>query len=103
MKTKKEKTEIPENIPIITPEMMKKTAIEIAKRRAGRRESPVKGIKDIKCTSCENDTMSYTQDLTFEVVLAGERIVIPNLTGLKCIFQRIFFVLWKSIKVKKLF
>ncbi len=84
MKTKKEKTEIPENIPIITREMMEKTAIEIAKRRAGRKESPLKGIKDIKCSSCGNDTMSYAQDLTFDVVLAGERIVIPNLTGLKC-------------------
>ena len=84
MKTKKEKTEIPENIPIITQEMMDKTAIEIAKRRAGRKESPVKGIKDIKCPSCGSDTMSYADDLTFEVILAGERIVIPNLTGLKC-------------------
>jgi hypothetical protein len=37
MKTKKQKMEIPENIPIITPEMMKKTAIEIAKRRAGKK------------------------------------------------------------------
>jgi YgiT-type zinc finger domain-containing protein len=84
MKTKKERTEIPENIPIITPEMMEKTAIEIAKNRAGRKESPVKRIKDIKCPSCGSDMMSYAQDLTFEVVLAGERIVIPNLTGLKC-------------------
>ncbi len=84
MKTNKEKIEIPENIPTITPEMMEKTAIEIAKRRAGRKESSVKGIKDIKCSACGNNTMNYAEDLTFEVVLAGERIVIPNLTGLKC-------------------
>lgn len=76
--------EIPENIPIITPEMMEKTAIGIAKRRTGRKESPVKGIKDIKCPSCGTASMSYADELTFEVVLAGERIVIPNLTGLKC-------------------
>src|SRR5574341_2651455 len=87
MKTKKEKIEkieIPENIPNITTEMMEKTAIEIAKRRAGRKESPLKGIKDIKCSLCGNYTMSYAEGLTFEVVLAGERIVIPNLTGLDC-------------------
>lgn len=84
MKTKKEGIEIPDNIPVITPEMMEKTAIEIAKRRADKRESPIKNIKDIMCSSCSSDTMSYSEDLTFEVVLAGERIVIPNLTGLKC-------------------
>lgn len=84
MKTKKEKTEIPENIPIITQEMMDKTAIEIAKRHAGKKESPMKGVKDIKCPSCGNNAMSYADDLTFDVTLSGERIVIPNLTGLKC-------------------
>ncbi len=78
------KTEIPENIPIITPEMMEKTAIEIAKRRDDRKQSPVKGVKDIKCPSCGNSTMSYADDLTFDVTLTGERIVIPNLTGLRC-------------------
>ncbi len=85
MKTRKQKTEIPENIPVITTEMMEKTAIEIAKRRAGRKESPMKGVKDIECPSCGNNTMSYVDDLIFDVTLTGERIVIPNLTGLKCI------------------
>lgn len=84
MKTRKEKAERPENIPVITPEMMEKTAIEIAKRRDGRKQSPVKGIKDINCPSCGNRAMSYADDLTFDVTLTGERIVIPNLTGLKC-------------------
>ncbi len=84
MKTKKEKTEIPENIPIITQEMMDKTAIEIAKRRTDRKESPMTSVKEIKCPSCGNNTMSYSDDLTFEVVLADERIIIPNLTSLKC-------------------
>ncbi len=84
MKTRKEKTEIPEEIPVITQDMMEKTAIEIAKRRTNRKQSPVKGIKDIKCHSCGNNSMSYADDLTFDVTLTGERIVIPNLTGLKC-------------------
>ncbi len=84
MKNRKEKKEIPENIPVITPEMMEKTVIEIAKRRADKKQSPVKGVKDIKCPSCGNNSMSYADDLTFDVTLTGERIIIPNLTGLKC-------------------
>lgn len=84
MKTRKEKTEIPENIPIITDEMMEKTAVEIARRHAGKKESPLEDVKDARCPSCGNDSMSYADDLTFDVTLAGERIVIPNLTGLKC-------------------
>ncbi len=86
MKNKKEKTEMkPENILIITPEMMEKTAIEIAKRRAGKKEPQMEGVKNIECPTCRNSTMSYANDLTFDVILTGERIVIPNLTGLKCI------------------
>lgn len=84
MKTRKEKTEIPENIPVITLEMMEKTAIEVAKRRYDRKQSPMKDVKDIECPSCGNGTMSYADDLTFDVTLTGERIVIPNLTGLRC-------------------
>ena len=84
MKTKKEKTEIPENIPVITSEMMDKTAIEIAKRRGSKKESPLKNVTDLHCSSCDNNSMDYVDDLTFDVTLAGERVVISNLTGLKC-------------------
>ena len=84
MKTMTKKTEIPENIPVITQEMMEKTAIEIAKRRTDRKQSSVKDVKDIECPSCGNSAMSYADDLTFDVTLTGERILIPNLTGLKC-------------------
>jgi len=83
-RTFKEQDMKTKNIPIITPEMMEKTAIEIAKRRSGKKESPMKGVKDIECPSCKNSTMSYADDLTFDVTLTGERMVIPNLTGLKC-------------------
>ncbi|VVB96154.1 Uncharacterised protein [uncultured archaeon] len=48
VKIRKEKIEIPENIPIITREMMEKTTIEIARRRAGKRESQLKGIEDVR-------------------------------------------------------
>ena len=84
MKPVKKNTVISGKIPVITPEMMEKTAIEIYKRRAHKKQSPVKGVKDIKCPSCGNNTMSYADDLTFDVTLTDERIVIPNLTGLKC-------------------
>lgn len=33
--------------------------------------------------SCED--LGYADDLVFEVVLAGEIIVIPNLTGFRCV------------------
>lgn len=86
MKNKKEKIENHEleNIPIITSKMMEKTAIEIAERKAGKDESPMIGVKDIKCPSCGTASMSFLNDLVFDVTLAGERMVIPNLTGLKC-------------------
>jgi hypothetical protein len=72
MKTMTKKIEIPENIPIITQEMMEKTAIEIAKRRGDGKQSPVKGVKDINCPSCGNSAMNYADDLTFDVTLTGE-------------------------------
>ena len=85
MKPDNKKTEIlMEDIPTITPEMMEKTAIEIAKRRAGKTESPVKNVKNIVCPSCENAAMDYADDLVFDITLAGERIVIPNLSGIRC-------------------
>lgn len=83
MKSKKEKIG-ERNIPVITSQMMEKTAIEIAKRKAGKDESPLKGVKDVKCPSCITASMDFLNDLVFDVTLAGERMVIPNLTGLKC-------------------
>lgn len=66
MKTSKKNTEIQEKIPVITLEMMEKT------------------VKDIECPSCRNSTMSYSDDLLFDITFGGKRIVMPNLTGLKC-------------------
>ncbi len=84
MNPKKEDTPPMADIPTITPEMVEETKIEIAKRRAGRRGSPLKDIADATCPVCGSHTVSFVDDLVFEVVLAGERIVIPNLTGLRC-------------------
>ena len=61
MKTPKKNTEILEKIPVITLEMREKTAIEIVKSR----------------TDMKNSTV-------FDITLAGKRIIISNLTGLKC-------------------
>ncbi len=33
---------------------------------AGKKESPMKGVKDIECPSCGNSTTSYADDLTFD-------------------------------------
>ncbi len=72
------------DIPTITTEMVEDTNIEIAKRRAGRRGSPVWNIVDATCPVCGARSVSFADNLIFEVVLTGERIVIPNLTGLRC-------------------
>lgn len=86
MKSKKEKIKEnePGNVPVITSQMMEKTAVKIAKRKAGKDKSPVIGVKDVNCPSCRTPSMGFLNDLVFDVTLAGERMVIPNLTGLKC-------------------
>ncbi|MEA3324633.1 MAG: YgiT-type zinc finger protein [Euryarchaeota archaeon] len=84
MNTKKENPPPMADIPTITPEMEEGTKIEIAKRRAGRHGSPLKNVTYAACPVCGSQTVSFADDLVFEVVLAGERIVIPNLTGLRC-------------------
>jgi len=72
------------DIPTITQEMVTETNIEIAKRRAGRRGSPIENVVDATCHVCGSGSVSFVDDLVFEVVLTGERIVIPNLTGIRC-------------------
>ena len=84
MNPKNEDTPKATDIPIITSEMVEETNIEIARRRAGRHGSPLKNIADATCPVCGSRTVSFANDLVFEVVLTGERIVIPNLTGLRC-------------------
>ena len=84
MNTKKEDTPPMADIPTITPEMVVETKIEILKRRAGRQAPPLNDIADATCSVCGSHAVSFTNDLVFEVVLAGEQIVIPNLTGLRC-------------------
>ncbi len=48
------------------------------------RGSPLKNIADAPCPVCSAPSVSFADNLVFEVVLTGERIVIPNLSGLRC-------------------
>jgi len=68
--------------PVITEEMMKKTAAQLAKRKKKRK--PLKGIKGVTCSICGGNTMDYAEDLVFDCYVLGERIIISNLTGLRC-------------------
>jgi len=72
------------DIPTITPEMVEETNIEIAKRRAGRSGSPLKSIADALCPACGSPSMSFVDDLVFEVVWNGKKTVIHELSGLRC-------------------
>lgn len=67
-------------IPTITPEMIADAEREIAKRRKGRQGSPLKDIKNMRCTVCGENAVSFVDDLMIRV---GDTDV-PNLTGLRC-------------------
>jgi len=84
MTIKKEDEPPMADIPTITPGMMEETKIEIAKRRAGGNGSPLKDIADATCPVCGSHTVGFVDDLVFEVVLPGKRIVIKNLAGVRC-------------------
>ena len=67
--------------PVITEEMMKKTMLRLSKHKKRR---PLKGVKGITCPACNENTMDYAEDLVFDCYVLGERIIIPNLSGLRC-------------------
>lgn len=69
-----------ERVSVITEEMIKKTAVEMAKRK---RPISLEGTT-IRCPTCKKDTMEYRKDLCFDIVRDGEHIIIPNLSGHKC-------------------
>lgn len=72
---------VKEEIPVITGEMMKETAMCLSKHK---KKKPLKGIKNVTCTICGGNTMDYAEDLVFDCYVLGERIIMPNLTGLRC-------------------
>lgn len=72
-----------EEIPIITEEMRRETERILAKADK-LKESPLKGIKGGECPECGALSVNYADDIVFEYYAPGERIVITNLTGLRC-------------------
>jgi len=67
-----------DEIPIITEEMFKRTAARLAKRRTKAKPGEKMG-----CPTC-GSVMRYANDMVFDCHVLGERIVIPNLSGLRC-------------------
>ena len=72
-----------EEIHIATKEEMDEVRRLLA-RADKRKESPLKGIRGATCSNCNQLTMDYSDGLTYECYLSGERIVIANLSGTRC-------------------
>ena len=72
-----------EKIQIVTKKEMKEVQRLLAKADA-RRESPLKGMRGAICSICNQPTMDYNDNLTYENYRLGERVVITNLSGLRC-------------------
>ena len=72
-----------EKIHIVTKKEMKEVHQLLAKADA-RRESPLKGMRGAICPVCNQPTMDYSDNLTYESYRLGERVVITNLSGLRC-------------------
>lgn len=70
--------------PVITPEMVEETNIEIARRRAGRYGSSLKNIVDATCSICGSQSVSFTDNLVLDMDIDGERVMVQNLTGIRC-------------------
>jgi len=67
-----------EEIPIITEEMLRRTAAWPTTHRA-----KAKPGEKMECPTC-GVVMRYADDMVFDCHVLGERIVIPNLSGLRC-------------------
>ena len=72
-----------EKIHIVTKKEMEEVRQLLAKADA-RRESPLKGMRGAICSVCNQPTMDYSDNLTYESYRLGERVVITNLSGLRC-------------------
>jgi len=72
-----------EKIHIVTKKEMEEVRQLLAKADA-RRESPLKGMQSAICSVCNQPTMDYSDNLTYESYRLGERVVITNLSGLRC-------------------
>lgn len=72
-----------EKIHIVTKKEMDEVHQLLAKADA-RRKSPLKGMRGAICSVCNQPTMDYSDNLTYESYRLGERVVITNLSGLRC-------------------
>lgn len=66
-----------EEIPVITEEMFRRTAAGL------KRRTKAKPGEKMGCPTC-GGVMRYANDMVFDCHVLGERIVIPNLSGLRC-------------------
>jgi YgiT-type zinc finger domain-containing protein len=72
-----------EEIPVITKEQIEGTH-RLLRRIDLSKKSPLEGVKNAECLSCGTPSASYADDIVFEYYAPGERIVITNLSGLRC-------------------
>ena len=72
-----------EEIHIVTKEEMEKVR-RLLVRADMRKESPLKGMRGSTCPVCNQPTMDYSDDLTYESYRLGERVIITNLSGMRC-------------------
>ena len=70
-----------EKIHVVTKEEMKEVRQLLARVP---KESPLKGMKGAVCPTCNQPTMDYSGDLIYESYRAGERVVVTNLSGMRC-------------------
>jgi len=72
-----------EEIHVVTKEEMEEVR-RLLRRADMRKESPLKGMKGATCPVCNQPTMDYSDNLTYESYRLGERVVITNLSGMRC-------------------
>lgn len=71
----------PSRIPVIGREEIEELSRELDAQPITH---PFKGARNWKCPVCGQPTMNWSESLTLEWDDEGERVVIPNLTGLLC-------------------
>jgi len=72
-----------EEIHVVTKEEMEETRRLLA-RADMRKVSPFKGIRGATCPTCEQPTMDYSDGLIYECYHTGGRVVVTNLSGMRC-------------------
>jgi len=71
----------PAGVPAKGPERIEEIRRELESRPL---KSPLRGVQAMTCPFCERPAMNWSESLTLEWVDEGERIVVTNLTGMRC-------------------